>query len=601
MPYSHDDLTAALDLVREQRPNLIKRGLSSRFLGNYIKYELRYIDPLKCPSTWVDDDPSGDFELYDDRQNKKPQRPQKRKAIGPPLGTSEPATIKTKTSNEPIPNPLPLIEDSSVINLKFKLPASKCFLAVLEKQESKSMSSTANIDIGISKKVSHKSLSDTTFLSTSAGTSSVADSNLVVATNAGQHSHETLIENEPGSLEEPSVSQEVSTFVTIQGQEVQFRNQASGAAPFSKIQDAILQSNVRSSLEPPAEKQGSWEDHTPFPPPENSEISQMTSPSVEQMILQELSQKPSAETHSPSLLAPEAGSAASTTSANIPPTSPPQIPSDYTTIIPNIISVKARKRRTAGPQTKKIRTSFAHPIDFAYSPPSNGSRPCHWCHDFIYGMLGLGKIEVEVLNRRDGKGYIELSTGHVSSGYEPSRMCSKCALHRVAILECSTTTPLATHSVVPIAGIDEGTLDIAAAFGSLFAADDGDGCGPDRPPSQSAPANPWCSICINPAFYKCAGKPAKGSVIETLGQMGVGSNLGVGEGVGVMGGDMLPCSCGLLLCGRCATLMRQFKGRLGRTVEKRKGEGVELRADIEFLNMSSELYQTYERKVVGFW
>ncbi|QSS50278.1 hypothetical protein I7I53_10910 [Histoplasma capsulatum var. duboisii H88] len=184
MPYSYDDLTAALDLVREQRPNLIKSGLSSRFLGNYIKYELRYIDPLKCPSTWVDDDPSGDFELYDDRQNKKPRRPQKRKAIGPPLGTSEPATIKTKTSNEPIPNPLPLIEDSSVINLKFKLPASKClkcFLAVLEKQESKSMSSTANIDIGISKKVSQKSLSDTAFLSMSAGTSSVADSNLVVA------------------------------------------------------------------------------------------------------------------------------------------------------------------------------------------------------------------------------------------------------------------------------------------------------------------------------------------------------------------------------------------------------------------------------------
>ncbi|OAX80519.1 hypothetical protein ACJ72_05143, partial [Emergomyces africanus] len=560
MPYSYDDLTAALDLLREQRPKLTRGGLSSRFLDSYIKYELRFIDPQKCPSTWVDDDPSGDFELYDDRKYKKPRRSPKRKATGPPPGTSEPLTIKTKTSNDdPVPNQLlPVIENSSIISLKFKLPASKCFLAVLEKREGKSTSSTTNIT---SKKTSLKTLPKTADLSTSAGDSSVGDrpSNLTLAISAEHHSQETLIEKEPGNPEEISSFQDESTFVTHQGRGVQSCRQTSASSFRKMLDDAILQLNIRSSLEPLATNQGSWDDHTPFLPPEISVISQMTSPSVEQMLLQQLSQKTPYEAHS--TLGPEAGSTVSnsttgtTTSTDLPPTSPLQISSDYNTIIPNISSVNPRKRRTAGPQTKTILTSFAHPINFAHSPPSNGSRPCHWCHDFLYGMLGLGTIGVQVLNRRDGKGYTELSKGHFSSGHEPSRMCSKCALHRVAILECNTST-LATHSVVPIAGIDEKTFDIATAFSSLFAAD-GDGCGQQdqcQSRSQSAPANPWCSICVNPAFYKCPGKVAEGSIIESIAEMGVD----IGMGAGMMG-DVLPRSCGLLLCGRCAALIREFK------------------------------------------
>lgn len=354
------------------------------------------------------------------------------------------------------------------------------------------------------------------------------------------------------------------------------------------VEDAILQSNIRASVEPPAEQHGSWEDHTPLPPLENSAISQMATP-LEDMLLQEILKKTYAETDS--LFVVEAASAISNstttrTSTRSTTISPKQAPPDYNTIIPNVSCVKSRKRRTAGPITKKIRTSFAHPITFTHSPGPNNSRPCHWCHDFIYGMLGLGQIEVEVLDRRDGRGYTELSTGHVSSGYEPSRMCSKCALHRVAILECNTTTP-ATHSVVPIAGIDETSFDMATAFNSLFSADgdgNGNGCGS---------TNPWCSICVNPAFYRCAGKPAQGSIIENMVEMEMEMDIGMGIG------DALPRSCGLLLCGRCAALMRQFKGRLGQTVEKRRGEGVEMRADIEFFSTTNELYQTYERKIMG--
>ncbi|OJD25780.1 hypothetical protein ACJ73_02850 [Blastomyces percursus] len=212
-------------------------------------------------------------------------------------------------------------------------------------------------------------------------------------------------------------------------------------------------------------------------------------------------------------------------------------------------------------------------------------------------MLGLGQIQVEVLDRRDGKGYAELSSGHTSSGYEPSRMCSKCALYRVAILECTTAYP-ATHSVVPIPGVDESSFDVTMAFNSLFAAEDsgGDGglCGP---PHRDTSANPWCSICVNPTFYQRAGKPTEGSVIKSLVEMG----LKIGMGAAAVVRDALPDSCGLLLCGPCASLMRQFKGRLGPTVEKRKKEGVEMRAVIEFLSTASVLYQTYVRKGCGLF
>ncbi|KKZ62255.1 hypothetical protein EMCG_00422 [[Emmonsia] crescens] len=580
MPYSYDDLSAALDLIREERPKITTDGLFCRFLEDYIKYDLRYKDPLKCPSTWVDDDPSGDFELYNDRQTKRTRRPSKRKPSGPPSAASEPPAAKMKTSDNTIPSQPPFIQDPSIVNLKFKLPASKCFLAVLAKTGGKSVSSIANIGSATSKKASHKTLPEIPCLSASVGSSSTGGESGINC--------DSIIYPQPQTP--PSAKQQdENTFVTLPGQEVQYYHYTP-AAPFSKmVEDAILQSNIRASVEPPAEQHGSWEDHIPLPPLENSAISQMATP-LEDMLLQELLKKTYAETDS--LFLVEAASAISNstttrTSARSTTISPKQAPPDYNTIVPNVSCVKFRKRRTAGPITKKIRTSFAHPITFTHSPGPNDSRPCHWCHDFIYGMLGLGQIEVEVLDRRDGRGYTEISTGHVSSGYEPSRMCSKCALHRVAILECNntTTTTPATHSVVPIAGIDETSFDMATAFNSLFAAD-GDGnsnwCGS---------ANPWCSICVNPAFYRCAGKPAQGSIIENMMEMDIGMGIG----------DALPRSCGLLLCGRCAALMRQFKGRLGQTIEKRRGEGIEMRADIEFLSTTNELYQTYERKIMGFW
>ncbi|EGE78002.1 C6 finger domain-containing protein [Blastomyces dermatitidis ATCC 18188] len=469
MPYSNNDLAAALEFTRPKRPKLTPDGLPYHYLEDYIKYDLRYRDPLKCPSTWVDDDPSGDFELYDDSRSRKSRRPSKRKPSGPPT-TSELPIKKVKTSNDITPNQPPAIEHPSIVNLKFKSQTSKCFLALLGKTEGNSVSSSANIDAGPSKQTAWKTPPKAGSMSPPAGRSSVDEDSSV--TVASQGSQETLTEKELRS-HEPLSSQDAYTSVKLQGQEAQY-SQHKFVASFSKmVEDAILQSSIRTSIEPRPEQHDSREIHTPLLSLENSALSQKATPSIEEILLRELS-KTSAETDLPVVLEEAAScmpkspkkktpARCTTTSTNLPSASPPQT-SDYCSIIPNVLSVKRRKHRTAGPITKRIRTSFAHPIAFTHTPSPDDPRPCHWCQDFTYGMLGLGQLQVDVLDRRDGKGYAELSTGHASSGYEPSRMCSKCALYRVAILECNTTYP-ATHSVVPIPGMDESSFDdVTTAF-----------------------------------------------------------------------------------------------------------------------------------------
>jgi hypothetical protein len=112
--------------------------------------------------------------------------------------------------------------------------------------------------------------------------------------------------------------------------------------------------------------------------------------------------------------------------------------------------------------TRMITTSFAHPVNFTYEPPSDGSKPCHWCHDFRYGILGLGTLHVEVIDYGDGNGYIEIEGGHVSQGHKPSRMCIICALERVHIVNCNG------HTVSALKGYDEKPFDYDAAYESLL-------------------------------------------------------------------------------------------------------------------------------------
>ncbi|KAL2008450.1 hypothetical protein VTN00DRAFT_6644 [Thermoascus crustaceus] len=160
-----------------------------------------------------------------------------------------------------------------------------------------------------------------------------------------------------------------------------------------------------------------------------------------------------------------------------------------------------------------ITTSFAHPINFAYEPTSPKDKPCHFCTDFTYGMLGLGEVKVEVIDYRDRqlrlrrdrrRAHRRRSRTH-PDGYDPESFDYAAAF---ATLEPSTTT-----TTTPTDGSS------------------GDG---GTPVLQ----NPWCMLCPNPAFFGCITTQSLNKFQEPV----TPSPDAVG--------------CGLLLCANCAGLMQ---------------------------------------------
>ncbi|PTU19609.1 hypothetical protein P175DRAFT_0483211 [Aspergillus ochraceoroseus IBT 24754] len=193
-------------------------------------------------------------------------------------------------------------------------------------------------------------------------------------------------------------------------------------------------------------------------------------------------------------------------------------------------------------QTQTISTFFAHPIVFDHDP-KDGSKPCHWCYNFAYGIVGLGDTTVEALNFGNGK-YYELSGGHAGNDQEGTRMCTSCAKARIRIMRCPG------HTIASMGDID--SFDFEAAYESLVAVSG----------QTNQAKNPWCSICPTPAFFKC----------ET-------SN-----------------GCGLLLCEGCKILMQGFKGDIAQVVGTNKVFDPENgnRADVVFLLPDNELYRFYD-------
>lgn len=238
---------------------------------------------------------------------------------------------------------------------------------------------------------------------------------------------------------------------------------------------------------------------------------------------------------------------------------PAQKPSDqtksvlYSTIIPNLSVVRSKNRRP-GHIVSTISTSFAHPIKLNHSPPANGSKPCHWCHDFTYGLLGLGQLQVKVKEKLDGSGYLELGDGHIARGKEPSRMCRSCRTERSRIVRCPS------HIMQPIKELDERKFDFRRAFQTLF---------PDSREGRCIKRNLWCALCISPAFYRCTRGHAE--------KEGGGSKL----------------DCGLSLCGTCARIIGTHGGSIYQLIETRKKTKANLRADVEFFAREGELYWRY--------
>lgn len=209
---------------------------------------------------------------------------------------------------------------------------------------------------------------------------------------------------------------------------------------------------------------------------------------------------------------------------------------------------------------RTIKTSFAHPIDFAYQPPEDGSAPCNWCDNFAYGFIGLGSKTVDVIDYGDGQ-YIEMGRGH-SESHPPSRMCIACALERVHIMRC------AGHRIVPLKGYDVNTFDFEAAYCTLVPV-------PDQPPTMS---NPWCSLCPNPAFHGCGTIQTRNKYQEAVTASSIEAK-----------------RCGLLLCEQCAALMEECNGNLDEVAGRNRQEDAEFgsRADVDYVLPGNQLYRLY--------
>ncbi|KAK2756792.1 hypothetical protein FQN54_005238 [Arachnomyces sp. PD_36] len=215
-----------------------------------------------------------------------------------------------------------------------------------------------------------------------------------------------------------------------------------------------------------------------------------------------------------------------------------------------------RTPRRLGGKSILIRTPFAHPIDFFHVPPKNGTKPCHWCHDFTYGIQGLGDRDVEVAISPDGEGYVEMKGGHIEQGKQPSRMCGVCALERVHVGNCSG------HAIIPLRNTDEKTFDFEKAYESLKS---------KKKRGRHARINPWCSLCPNPAFYGCG----------TIQKFNMFREPAEEEG------------CGLLLCSDCAKAMERCNSDISKAVQMHRAAHRELRADVEFLLPDNDLFKAY--------
>ncbi|KAL9136670.1 MAG: hypothetical protein Q9175_002116 [Cornicularia normoerica] len=236
----------------------------------------------------------------------------------------------------------------------------------------------------------------------------------------------------------------------------------------------------------------------------------------------------------------------------------------------NKISSHKRSKPAAAELTKSnrcrtITTKLAHPIQFNYAfDDDEGTAPCHWCEDEIYGILGLGKVEVEIVDNEDGQGFVENIDGHTET-YGHSRMCEFCTTDRLKITACRN------HEIEPIESMNPDKLDYEAVMEWMM------------PGMASLAPFKWCSICPSPAFYFCSTKPD----IDMDGQE---EGLYLGDHKG----------CGLLLCESCAvTLVNEHAGKLDRLIDILENDladgGFGIRADASFLHSKGELLRRMER------
>ena len=204
---------------------------------------------------------------------------------------------------------------------------------------------------------------------------------------------------------------------------------------------------------------------------------------------------------------------------------------------------------------KTIRTKLAHPVRLnCYSSGESGLF-CHICYEMSYGILGFPERYVEVIDYQDGKGYIEIESGHTGDGIEPTRLYKSCTECRLRIAKCPD------HDLQPIPQTNADNFEYGSVDDYLR-----------RGEAAKAPFQ-WCSVCPSPAFYACQTFPLEGYVDKS--------------------------GCGLLLCEQCTVmLICDFSGDLTSLIASKEmdEEGpLKLRADAPLLRRDGQI--AFERGV----
>ncbi|KAJ5742414.1 uncharacterized protein N7511_011433 [Penicillium nucicola] len=150
-------------------------------------------------------------------------------------------------------------------------------------------------------------------------------------------------------------------------------------------------------------------------------------------------------------------------------------------------------------RVRRIQTEFAHPLHFPNDRDTPNVGPdCHWCHNFAYGIVGLGIRNPEVIDF--GTKMIEIADGHTGEGKEETRMCMQCAVGRIKIIQC-------THGIIhhlPAADAEQNALEDITEWENFVQACDAI---VDPQTNASGPAfstnRQWCTLCRTLAVWAC--------------------------------------------------------------------------------------------------
>jgi hypothetical protein len=212
--------------------------------------------------------------------------------------------------------------------------------------------------------------------------------------------------------------------------------------------------------------------------------------------------------------------------------------------------------------TRIEKTPWAHPINFKVLT-SDAEKPCHFCADFRYGIFGYGLIDAEIYQLPGEHQWNEAGRGHMSNGKEATRMCIKCALQRLYVVQCGRHV---------MKRFDTPAQHRVNSFMDQL-------CSKSYPGGVAIPRS-WyhsCWLCSQPAFWICQADQTKDNVGNPL--------------------PMDKCKgrgCGLLVCESCATNLNCSGGKLTKnTVRKSNGSSCK-RADMDFLFAGSLLYKAYK-------